>query len=286
MKKFALALMVLAVAALGIAATSTTAQAANATAGVVDVNGKPTLVIKGTKRIESVMVTAYSAIPENGNWDDPEVPIWSVSIIEGGLRVAADSRTGECWQFGRGAVYCKRDKGGFRSVIASLGGGIDSLIVDKSLQVRADGGPGSDSLYGGRKNDVLIGGPGRDMLQGEGGNDVLVGGSGDDDLRGDFWRDGVFGRPYAKPAGNDRIVGGPGRDTIQGGAGSDLLLGGPGSDWFENNKDRARDRIVGGGGTDSVRDPDHSRTGNGVAILDRISSSEFLYLGFTRYRLK
>lgn len=261
------------------------AQAAEALAGVVDVKGKPTLVIKGTNRIESVMVTAFRTAPD-GDWDRPEVPVWSVSIIENRLRLAPDSKAGECWQIDRSAVYCKREKGGVSSVLATLGGGIDSLLVDKSLRVTADGGPGDDSLYGGRKNDVLIGGPGRDMLQGEGGNDILVGGAGNDDLRGDFWRDAVFSRPFAKPAGRDRIVGGPGSDTIQGGAGADVLIGGPGNDWFENNRDRARDRIVGGGGRDTVRDPDVKRRGRRIALRDSLSGLEDLYLGLRRFRLR
>gem|GEM_PF-2733087 len=261
------------------------AQAATAIAGVTDVKGKPTIVIQGTNRIESVMVTASSSAPD-GNWESPEVPVWSISIIETRLKLATDSKPGACWQVDSGSVYCRRGKGGPTSVLASLGGGIDSLLVDKSLQVKADGGPGNDSLYGGRKNDVLIGGPGRDMLQGEGGNDVLVGGAGNDSLYGDFYRDAVFSRPYGKPAGRDRILGGPGSDTIQGGAGADILIGGPGADWFENNQDRARDRIIGGGGHDTVRDPDVIRRGRRIAVRDRLSGLEALYLGFTRYRLR
>jgi Ca2+-binding RTX toxin-like protein len=190
---------------------------------------------------------------------------------------------GRCWET-LNDVYCRVN--GIKSVIAKLGGGHDSFLAEKNLQVAVDGGPGDDMIFGGKKNDRLIGGLGRDNLTGEGGNDVISGGAGNDSLNGDTWRDPVFFRPYAKPAGRDRIDGGAGADGIQGGAGPDVLLGGPGNDSFYNNRDRARDRMLAGAGRDSVHDPDVSRAGNGVAILDRISGFEFLYLGFRQYRLK
>lgn len=72
------------------------------------------------------------------------------------------------------------------------------------------GGPGDDSLVGGRGPDRLQGGPGRDDLVGGGGRDVLVGG------------------PDA-----DREAGGRGHDTFEQGRdadGSDVLFGQRGRD--------------------------------------------------------
>lgn len=282
MKKSLLTLFALVLALTGF--VSAAQAAGKATVGAVEVKGKPTLVIKGSKRPETFQVTRYSVTPpEQDPLSGNEVPVYAVSEMLNGVRLAGDSIPGRCWS-SLGDIYCRTSA--VKAVIAKLGAGGDSFLADKGLKVTVDGGPGDDSIYGGLKNDVLVGGPGADYAQGDGGNDLISGGPGRDSLIGDRWRDGVFFRPYAKPAGNDRIDGGAGPDTIQGGAGSDLMLGGPGSDTFENNRDRSRDRIVGGAGSDDVHDPDVSRAGNGIAILDPISSSEFLYLGFRKYRLR
>jgi len=285
MKKLVCIFVLFAAAGLGPAGSAEAAPK-KAVAGVTDVKGKPTLVIVGSNKAESFQVIKYSSIPEGGNWNDPEVPIWAISTLYADLELSADSSPGVCWQEGPASVYCRRDAPKIKSVIASLGGGDDSFLADKSLRVTVDGGPGGDMIFGGAKDDVLIGGPGRDDLTGDAGDDRLRGGPGSDSLYGDKWRDAVFFRPYSKPAGRDRIDGGAGNDTIQGGAGSDAMIGGPGSDTFENNRDRARDRMAGGRGRDAVHDPDTSRAGNGVAILDRISGFETLYLEFTKYRLR
>lgn len=254
-----------------------------AVAGVIEFKGKPTLVISGTKRLETFQVTRTSVTPpEVDPLSGIEIPVYFISEDVNGISVAGDSLPGRCW--GDVSVYCRTD--GIKTVIAALGGGHDSFLAEKSLQVRADGGPGNDMIFGGNKADLLIGGPGRDSLTGGAGDDVLKGGPGNDNLTGDSWRDAVFFKPYAKPAGRDRIDGGPGNDTIQGGAGADILIGGPGVDTFENNRDRARDRIVGGGGRDVVRDPDVRRRGSRLAMRDQISGIETLYLEFARYRLR
>jgi Ca2+-binding RTX toxin-like protein len=283
MKKNCLVLVVLALAGLGFA-SSADAAANRAVAGVASVKGKPTLVLSGTNRLENFQVTRYAATPPE---EDPisgkEVLVYAISENVHGLGLASDSLSGRCWAM-LGDVYCRVN--GIKSVIAKLGGGHDSFLAEKGLQVTVDGGSGDDMIFGGKKNDRLTGGPGRDSVTGEGGNDVISGGAGNDTLNGDTWRDPVFFRPYKKPAGRDRINGGPGADDIQGGAGVDILLGGPGGDSFYNNRDRDRDRMVGGPGRDTVHDPDTSRAGNGVALLDRISGFEALYLGFRRYRLR
>jgi Ca2+-binding RTX toxin-like protein len=282
MKKNCLVLLILALAGLGL--VSNAAAANRAVAGVTEVKGEPTLVISGTGQLETFQVTRYAATPpEEDPLSDKEVPVYAISENLHGLRLAPDSLPDRCWS-ALNDVYCRVR--GIESVIAKLGGGHDSFLVEKNLQVTVDGGPGDDMIFGGKKNDRLSGGPGRDSLTGEGGNDIISGGAGNDTLNGDTWRDPVFFRPYKLPAGRDRLDGGPGTDDLQGGSGPDLLIGGPGTDAFYNNRDRARDRIVGGAGKDSVHDPDVSRAGNGVAILDRLSGADFLYLGFRKYRLR
>lgn len=271
-------------AALCLSPAANAAQTDKATAGVITIKGNPTLVIVGTKRAETFQVTRYSAIPpENDPVFGTEMPVYSASEMLNGVRLASDSLPGSCWE-SLNDVYCRASK--IKTVRADLGAGDDSFLAADGLQATVAGGPGADMIFGGRQNDVLVGGPGRDSLNGGAGDDRLVGGAGPDSLYGDTWRDPVFFRPYAKPAGRDYIDGGAGNDTIQGGAGTDTLIGGPGKDSFENNRDKARDRIASGPGVDTVRDPDVSRAGNGVALFDRISASEFLYLGFRKYRLK
>ncbi|MBN8870301.1 MAG: hypothetical protein J0H66_10515 [Solirubrobacterales bacterium] len=283
MKKLALVLLVPVLASLGFT-SSADAAPKKAEAGVVKVKGKPTIVISGTGHLETFQVTRYSATPpEEDPLSGKEVPVYAVSEGVHGLKLAGDSLPGQCWAM-LNDVYCRVT--GIKSVTAKLGGGHDSFLAEKNLQVTVDGGPGDDMIFGGKKDDRLSGGPGRDSLTGEGGNDIISGGAGNDTLNGDLWRDPVFFRPYKKPAGRDHLDGGPGADDLQGGSGPDVLIGGPGNDSFYNNRDRARDRMVGGAGKDSAHDPDVSRAGNGVAILDRISGFEFAYLGFRRYRLR
>jgi Ca2+-binding RTX toxin-like protein len=65
----------------------------------------------------------------------------------------------------------------------------------------ANGGAGSDIIYGSGAGNVLNGGPGTDDLFGFGGNDTLDAG-----------------------AGNDSLIGGPGKDQLTGGLGPDAFL--------------------------------------------------------------
>src|SRR5262249_7786342 len=86
---------------------------------------------------------------------------------------------------------------GIQRIVANLGAGNDSLIVDGKIRaallvdagagddlITAGGGPaliaggaGSDALTGGSGRDVLIGGAGQDRLSGGGGNDLLIAGT-------------------------------------------------------------------------------------------------------------
>ena len=78
----------------------------------------------------------------------------------------------------------------------------------------ADGGPGRDTISGGRLDDSLFGNEG---------TDTISGGAGDDHVNGDF----LVG-PHTP--GDDQVRGGSGDDLLTGGRGSDLLDGGSGTD--------------------------------------------------------
>jgi Ca2+-binding RTX toxin-like protein len=71
-------------------------------------------------------------------------------------------------------------------------------------------GSGSDTLFGGGRDDTFVSNAGNDYLYGQGGDDRIDAGS-----------------------GNDILEGGPGDDHLRGGAGNDTLIGGSGSDWID-----------------------------------------------------
>ncbi|HEX6601455.1 MAG TPA: hypothetical protein VF030_02315, partial [Solirubrobacterales bacterium] len=116
------------------------------------------------------------------------------------------------------AVSCA---GQVTSVLVALGGGNDSFQVSESVPSKVfsiiDGGAGSDSVRGGRGDDVLYGGDDRDpdTLEGGGGHDVLYGVN-------------IF-HPR-KASGAATMIGGPGNDLLIGGqpCNGDLYDGGPG----------------------------------------------------------
>ncbi len=131
---------------------------------------------------------------------------------------------------------------------------------------------GTDTIYGGDGDDVIIGGtgynaavyPSTDRLMGENGNDTIYvrddgalvsGGSGDDtvyggagadEISGDSGQDQLFGG-----GGNDGISGGDGDDRIEGGDGNDTILGGDGNDLILEGQG-GNDIISGGAGNDEI----------------------------------
>lgn len=87
---------------------------------------------------------------------------------------------------------------------------------------RIEGGPGDETLHGGRNGDAINGRGGDDTLDGRAGDDVLHGGR-----------------------GADRVLGGEGQDLVSGDRGDDTLAGGRGADRF---------RLDAGFGADVVTD--------------------------------
>jgi Ca2+-binding RTX toxin-like protein len=113
----------------------------------------------------------------------------------------------------------------------------DHIVVPPNVAY-VDGGPGNDTIVAssaaastGREqcttpphcgvgSQEFVGGPGDDTVFGERGNDILRGGPGNDRLYGGIGDDLLEGGP-----GNDLLSGGFGADTIDGGEGSDFVRG-------------------------------------------------------------
>jgi Ca2+-binding RTX toxin-like protein len=127
---------------------------------------------------------------------------------------------------GSGTALQLRNARRITTILVSLGAGNDAIVFDRSVPAKVsttvDGGPGSDSLRGGRGEDVIYAGDDADP-------DRLAGGGGGDAL---------FGVNILHPRRPS------GAATMVGGGGDDLLIGGQPCDG---------DRFVGGGGsTDSA----------------------------------
>jgi Ca2+-binding RTX toxin-like protein len=123
-----------------------------------------------------------------------------------------------------GSGVAVRCPAGVQSILVDTDGGSDTVRIADSVpvnvQVRIDGGPGADFLYGGRGDDVIEAGD-------DGDPDLLSGGAGDDALVGartDFH--------VPVNSGRSTMIGGPGSDVMVGGdpCDGDLYDGGPGSD--------------------------------------------------------
>jgi Ca2+-binding RTX toxin-like protein len=112
-----------------------------------------------------------------------------------------------------GTVFCPA-KGPGRWLVADLGPGNDSLLVEGSLEsigsVRFAGGFGNDTIKAGPEDDLIESGPGADHLYGGDGADGLVGG-----LPGPTFLYGEGSGDLLAAGGGcagGAIVGGPGRD--------------------------------------------------------------------------
>jgi Ca2+-binding RTX toxin-like protein len=118
-----------------------------------------------------------------------------------------------CERASKRQVSC-RTEGLARWVMADLGPGDDSLIVEGSLtgaqNVRIAGGLGDDKIKGGPEDDLLEGGFGSDQLYGGGGADGLIGST-----PGPTWLYGEGGGDLLAAGGGcagGALVGGPGKD--------------------------------------------------------------------------
>jgi Ca2+-binding RTX toxin-like protein len=146
-------------------------------------------------------------------------------------------------------------------VEVTTGDGNDYVVNDSDVTVRADGGDGDDTLYGGPVGDRLDGGDGNDVLLGRGdsdqlfggaGTDMIYGGDGGDELDGGDGGDYLYGQAENDDvqggAGDDSIEGGDSDDAVSGDAGDDVLYGGTGYDVMHGGP--GNDTLRGGTGTD------------------------------------
>jgi hypothetical protein len=128
-----------------------------------------------------------------------------------------------------------------RAIIFKGGSGDDHFINRTNLPLRAEGGLGDDTIYGGIDGFAEIyGGGDNDTLIGTKAGNRIEGGEGDDDLFGLEGRDVLFGGP-----GQDDLHGYEGADLLFGGPGSDNLMGGPDPDFLEGGRDLTPDFLYG-----------------------------------------
>ena len=169
------------------------------------IDGETSLIVTGSEGADAAVLSHSGGA-------------FSVQRLPGGAPILGGDPTSPACTAGPDAVTCM---GRVTSILVSLGGGNDSFLVGESVPSRVfsiiDGGGGSDTLRGGRGDDVLYGGDDRDpdTLEGGGGHDVLYGVN-------------IF-HPR-KASGAARMIGGPGNDLLIGGqpCNGDLYDGGPG----------------------------------------------------------
>ena len=135
-------------------------------------------------------------------------------------------------------------------------------------RLNANGGPGRDTLLGGRPGATLNGGDDADTLQGGPGGDVLIGGKGPDIISGNLGFNTVSYEASTNPVnvslnggGRDGEVtanGGSEGDDVSnvqkviGGSGNDTLDGSRRSDHLELNGGPGNDTLIGGSGPDNL----------------------------------
>ena len=95
-------------------------------------------------------------------------------------------------------------------VFAEGGRGNDVLSASQRNGGILDGGPGNDTIGGGRLVDLLYGGAGSDRVAGGGGADDITGGPGRDQLFGGAGRDSIKSRD----SNRDTVRCGAGRDRV------------------------------------------------------------------------
>ncbi len=165
----------------------------------------------------------HANVAKGGAGDDhifaepaPEAP---VSLIRGGPGKDSIYIRRHVKAFGNGGADTIEIKGGAGVVRAGIGS--DTVIYSDAGEFRVELGPGNDHLYPLQQNFrassiVANGGRGSDFLFGEQSDDRLNGGPGNDYI--EAWR------------GDDVVKGGEDHDEIHGGWGSDQIDGGPGND--------------------------------------------------------
>lgn len=132
---------------------------------------------------------------------------------------------------GRFGVFCQiplNANGTRKPFSVKLGAGADRVTSTAAAGMKADGGPGNDTLLGGPLSDDLRDAFGGDTLRGGAGSDVLTTRLSQNDGLADI----LDGGP-----GDDDVHGGPNPDSLTGGSGQDFLRGGLGADTMDPGAD-------------------------------------------------
>ncbi|MBT5263463.1 MAG: trypsin-like serine protease [Rhodospirillaceae bacterium] len=150
-----------------------------------------------------------------------------------------------------------------------VGGASGDLIFGNINVDLLSGGAGNDTIYGGQNDgtatldafgnlkmqdgtETIYGGSGNDLILGQYGNESIFGDAGADEIYGGQNSDTVSGG-----AGNDSVYGNRDADTVLGGDGDDLVFGGTGDDFLYGDNIASStgsgwDTIDGGDGTDTA----------------------------------
>jgi hypothetical protein len=179
--------------------------------GIVDLGGGDDL-LTGGNQTEIVVDSAGADTIKLGGGTDHYYGVWNLGPAVDGLDVVDGGAGIDVYNAASAtdSVYINLDKvahdfspfmPGAGAVSASTATGI-GLTADRIVNFEyAQGGAGSDIIYGSASANVLLGNAGFDTLAGFAGNDVLHGGDGG--------------------------------DALWGGAGKDVLSGGTGADFFQ-----------------------------------------------------
>jgi hypothetical protein len=190
--------------------------------------------------------------PDSPCYEPPSLP--ELSLPSSGKKHHGGRRgDSHCKSKGKGET-CKYKHGPSRIVATRF----NDTIYTGAGATTIHGMPGSDKLYSGAGNDIVLGDE-----TGKGGNDFIDGGPGSDR---------VFGM-----AGNDTVHGGSGNDVVHGGTGSDKMYGDDGNDVLDDaprNGPSGSDSFYGGGGNDEIFSRDGTKdyvdcgAGQDVAKVD------------------
>lgn len=260
--------MVLAVALIGVLASSAAAQAAAGKVTIHKSGESKSLKYSGTDDIN--VVTLGGSLTER-----------TLTITESGIAdpSAVDDPDNDCSLAGS-TLTCIADQfaSPFTSVYADLFAGNDIVTVNGNRRWSVYGGPGDDSLTGGEGDDSLAGEDGNDTLDGRGDSaaydngDTLSGGLGNDILHGGPGTDYLNGGP-----GDDDLDSGDGIGSLYGEEGVDFLRGGSGDDYLHTGPG-AGEFADGGDGSDYIGcNGDAGETYDGGAGFDAIECYDGVY---------
>jgi Ca2+-binding RTX toxin-like protein len=232
--------VVLAVALIGVLASSAAAQAAAGKVTIHKSGEYKSLNYKGTDDINVVTL--------GGSLAERTLTITEIGIADPS---AVEDPDNDCSLAGS-TLTCTADAFANPSTnaYADMYAGNDVVTIDGTRRWSIYGSQGDDSLTGGPDDDMLAGEDGNDTLDGRGDSgrfdngDAISGGLGNDTLRGGPGTDYLNGGP-----GDDDLDSGEGYGSLYGEEGVDFLRGGSGDDYL-NTGPGAGEFADGGAGSD------------------------------------